>query len=392
LGREFYDKAQKIKALLQKASQTTPTPIKETPTTPTPIKETSTTPTPIKETPTTPTPIKETSITPKEEPLEATLKSDPIPKFTKVEQAFEEDEKIKEIPRKPIMNPPPPPPRAMEIDKTPQSRAQPIPKEEETTPIKKPTLPPKFTPSKVRVPPGIPEMNPESVANEEEQIIQPIIDLSASGLNLNPDDFMIKQRPKTITVVPKDAKNKLKTSPFAQVENPLKNWTPKIVPPTTLVKPKLKTSPPISAPPELSSEEFTPIAYPKQVQPSPKIPVKNTDPQTSVDPAQLVTPKSKVIAPPKSPPSEQKTAEINEPDERSLEEAKMTIQQKSTIEKSLMDLKIKKANISKISLDFDMKELTGEITSDELEEKKEKLILIKQQLDAQIKELEDMMK
>ena len=57
-----------------------------------------------------------------------------------------------------------------------------------------------------------------------------------------------------------------------------------------------------------------------------------------------------------------------------------------------MDLKIKKANISKISLDFDMKELTGEITSDELEEKKEKLILIKQQLDAQIKELEDMMK
>jgi len=415
LGREFYDKAQKIKGLLQKASQTTPTPIKETPTTPTPIKETPTTTTPIKETPITTTPIKETPITttpiketpitttpikekptttPKKEPLEATLKSEPIPKFTKVEQALEEDEKIKEIPKKPIITPPipPPPPSVMEPQKISQTRAQPIPKEEETTPIKKPTLPPKFTPSKVKVPPSIPEMNPKTITKEEEPIIQPIIDLSESGLNLNPDDFMIKQRPKTITVVPKDAKNKLKTSPFAQVENPLKNWTPKIVPPTTLVKPKLKTSLPISAPPELSSEEFTPIAYPKQVQPSPKIPVKNADPPTSVDPAQLITPKSKVIAPPKSPPSEQKTAEIKEPSDIPIKDATITTEQKSTIEKALLDLKIKKANISKLSLDFDMKELTGEITADELEEKKKKLTLIKQNLDAQLKEYEDMLK
>ena len=47
----------------------------------------------------------------------------------------------------------------------------------------------------------------------------------------------------------------------------------------------------------------------------------------------------------------------------------MDQQQKSELEKSLMDLKIKKANLSKIALDYDMKELTGEITADELNEK-----------------------
>ena len=57
-----------------------------------------------------------------------------------------------------------------------------------------------------------------------------------------------------------------------------------------------------------------------------------------------------------------------------------------------MDLKIKKANISKMSLDFDMKELTGEITSEELEEKKGKMDAIKADLNQQIKDLEQLLK
>ena len=57
-----------------------------------------------------------------------------------------------------------------------------------------------------------------------------------------------------------------------------------------------------------------------------------------------------------------------------------------------MDLKIKKTNISKMSLDFDMKELTGEITSKELEEKKNRLESIKADLNLQIKELEQLLK
>ena len=40
---------------------------------------------------------------------------------------------------------------------------------------------------------------------------------------------------------------------------------------------------------------------------------------------------------------------------------------------SLLELKIKKANISKMSIDFDMKELMGEITPIELLEKKDKI-------------------
>ena len=436
LGREFYEKAQKIKGLLQKTSQPTPTPAKETPTKtpdkeptttpekeptiPTPAKETPTKtpdkeptttpekeptiPTPAKETPTTtpdkeptttpekeptiPTPAKETptttpdkesttppekvpTIPPEKEPLEAPPKSEPLPKFAKIEQAMEEDDKIKDVPKKPTLAPPPPPPPSvMKTQKTPQAKALPVPKEEKPTPIKKPTLPPGPPPSKVKAPPSIHEMKRE----EEELIIQPKIDLS--GLNLNADDFMIKQRPKTITVVPKDAKNKLKTSPFGQVSNPSTNFIPKPVTPIKLVKPKVKPALPLKSPPEPSSQESTP----------------NTSP-TPVDPIQLITPKSKVIAPPElTPPEQEKTAEIKEPSDMPLEEAKVTTQQKSDIEKALLDLKIKKSNISKMALDFDMKELTGEITAEELEEKKKKLDLIKQNLESQIKDLEDMLK
>ncbi|MHA1104148.1 MAG: ADP-ribosylation factor-like protein [Promethearchaeota archaeon] len=376
LGREFYEKAQKIKGLLQKTSQPTPAPIREAP--PTPVKEA--TPILVKEN--SPSLVIEATTTPEKEP---------ILKFAKVEQAMEEDKKIKDAPKKPTLAHPPP--SIKEIQKTPQAKSQPIPKEEKPSPIKKPTLPPSPPPSKIKAPPSIPEMKPETFAKEGEPIIQPKIDLSESGLNLNPEDFMIKQRPKTITVIPKDAKNKLKTSPFAQVSNPSKTFTPKTVPPIKLVKPKVKTAPAIKSPPEPSSQEFTPATSPKKVQMPPKIPVKKTDPPTPVDPVQLITPKSKVIAPPIAPPPEQeKTAEIKEPSDIPLEKAKVTTQQKSNIEKSLLDLKIKKSNISKMALDFDMKELTGEITSDELEEKKKKLVLIKQKLDAQIKELEDILK
>ena len=70
----------------------------------------------------------------------------------------------------------------------------------------------------------------------------------------------------------------------------------------------------------------------------------------------------------------------------------MSTQQKADIEKSLMDLRIKKANVSKMALDFDMKELTGEITGDELNEKKERLKAVEANIDKQIEDLERMLK
>ncbi|MHA1671589.1 MAG: ADP-ribosylation factor-like protein [Promethearchaeota archaeon] len=387
LGREFFEKAQKIKGLLQENSQLTektpPKPNEKKPTPSTPAEETL--PKPNEKKPTPPTPAKKTPPKPSEK--------EPIPKFSKVEQAIKEDEKIKTVPKKPTLAPPPFPPNVIEKQKAPQVESEPIPKDEKTSPIKKPTLPPKPSVSKVKAPSSMPKMKPKTFTGEEEPIIQPKIDLSKSGLNLNPDDFMIKKRPKTITTVPKDAKTKLKTSPFAQVSNPLKDLTPKTVPPIKLIKPKVKTSSPVKAPPEISSKESIPAAPLKQVQTPPKIPIKKNVPPPPVDPVHLTTPKSKVITPPKFPPPEtEKTGKIKESSDMPLKEENLTIEQKSDIEKSLIDLKIKKANISKMALDFDMKELTGEITSDEVEEKKKKLDLIQQNLLAQIKELEDMLK
>ncbi|MHA1471786.1 MAG: hypothetical protein ACTSQW_01665, partial [Promethearchaeota archaeon] len=64
---------------------------------------------------------------------------------------------------------------------------------------------------------------------------------------------------------------------------------------------------------------------------------------------------------------------------------------KADLEKSLMDLKIKKANIAKMSLDYDMKELTGEITEEELKEKKKKVSAIEKDINVQIKEIENLL-
>ncbi|MFX0047143.1 MAG: hypothetical protein ACFE8G_03145, partial [Candidatus Hermodarchaeota archaeon] len=62
------------------------------------------------------------------------------------------------------------------------------------------------------------------------------------------------------------------------------------------------------------------------------------------------------------------------------------------LENSLMDLRIKKASITKMALDFDMKELAGEITTDELEIKKQKLKIIEANIDKQIIDLEKLLK
>ena len=65
-----------------------------------------------------------------------------------------------------------------------------------------------------------------------------------------------------------------------------------------------------------------------------------------------------------------------------------SVDQAENLKRTLIDLKIKKANLSKMALDWDMQELSGEITSQELEEKKSKLVAIEQRLDDQINQLQ----
>jgi len=382
LGKEFFEKSQKIKSMLQKLSDPQPLPPEE--------------------------PKIVESSAPSEEPTksveESKVKKPTIPEPPKPEE--------QEKPKIPIAVPPPPPPHG-------PSKAPEAPKvSEKEIVLKKPSIPPApgvlkepkliektFVPPhpKKSAPPKIPkteELKPEKAdskkieeekePSEPETLIKPKILQEKVELALNPEDFMVKPRPKTVTVVPKDAKNKLKTSPFAQVTNPTEFKTPVPVTPTKLIKAK----PHASFTP--TKKIITPI-IPKKIEVPPskvfEVPKEMIRPPTPVSPTELIKAKVVAVTPSKilstePPTTTQKTAESTV----QATSTGISMEQRASIEKSLMDLKIKKANVSKMSLDFDMKELTGEITSKELEGKKSKMEAIKADLNQQIKDLEQLLK
>ncbi len=261
--------------------------------------------------------------------------------------------------------------KALETAITPP--APPQPEQTESAKLKKPKIPEIPGMPKISKKPIMPKAlaNAEQAQKEETILIKPKIDTGKLTLKLNPEDFMIKQRPKTITSVPKDARLKLKTSPFAPVSNPAEVSQPKgPFPPTQLIKPKgpINASIPKIASP-VPDPSPPPIPTP---QPTAQIPIPAPQP--------IVSPK--IIAPvPASFASE--TA----PDVLQAQQAQQTQNLKQTI----MDLKIKKANLQKLSLEFEMQELTGEISSEELEQKKTRMNGLVQKIDQQIQELEKML-
>jgi len=382
LGKEFYEKSQKIKSMLKKLSAPQPVPPEE---------------------------AKIVGLsTPTEEPTkpveESKVKKSTVPKPPKPEE--------QEKPKVPIAVPPPPPPphgpsKAPEVSEKEISLKKPsIPPEPGA--LKKPKViektvvspPPKKSASskisKMEEPEpekaGFKKIEEEKEKSEPEALIKPKIPQEKIELALNPEDFMVKPRPKTVMVVPKDAKNKLKTSPFAQVTNPTEMKIPVPVTPTKIIKAKQ----PASFTPTKKID--APIVPKKSELPPSKvyeIPKETTQPPTSVSPTELIKPQTKFVAATPSkvlstepPTTTQKTAEPTV----QATSTEISVEQRANLEKSLMDLKIKKANISKMSLDFDMKELTGEITSEELEEKKSKMEAIRTDLNQQIKELYQLLK
>ncbi len=381
LGKEFYEKSQKIKSMLQKLSAPQPVASEK----PELVESPAPTEEPIK-------PVEESKV-----------KKPTIPEPPKTEE--------KEKPKVPIAVPPPPPPPG--LSKEPGASEKEIGLKKPSIPtapgaLKKPKLiekavipphpeelaPPKIPktedsePEKV----GFKKIEEEKETSEPEALIKPKIPQEKIELALNPEDFMVKPRPKTVMVVPKDAKNKLKTSPFAQVTNPTESKIPVPVTPTKLIKAK----PPASFTP---AKKIDASIIPKKNEVTPskvfEVPKEITQPPTPVSPTELIKPKAKVVTVTPSkiistdpPKTTQKTAEIT----IQATSTEISIEQRANLEKSLMDLKIKKANISKMSLDYDMKELTGEITSEELEEKKGKMEAIKANLNQQIKELEQLLK
>jgi len=337
LGKEFYEKSQKIKTMVQQASTPQKAPIQEA--------KSIEPPKPKEEPP-----------KPKEEPQKP--KKIETPASPKVEGLVK--------PKIPVAVPPPsgPPKKieTVEIKEHPKISEKPLGKETLTKP------------------------------SESEIIIKPKIQATNMGLNLNPEDFMIKQRPKTVVNVPKDAKNKLKTSPFAHVSNPgvSKNIVP--VTPTELIKPKTPSGfipPSKSIKPKVQPKPITPIKQP------PEILKKSTIPPIPVSPTALIKPnhqpttekliKEEVLKESPAIPQKEEVSSVQAPS------GTVDAHQKAELEKSLMDLKIKRANTTKMSLDFDMKELTGEITSEELAEKKQKLKTIEANIDQQIKDLEKLL-
>ena len=204
---------------------------------------------------------------------------------------------------------------------------------------------------KVSVPPPLKKEKEEVKIEEKveekiEKVEKEAVKKPETKIEISPEEFMVKDRPKVVLSVPKGAKAKLKTSPYSQVSN-------------APVAEELKEKPKIT-------EEKTPA-----LEEETKIKVE----------------KAKVEEIKVEPP-----APASEPPRIDLSESLVTNQQKSDIEKTIMDLKIKKANLSKIALDLEMKELTGDISTEEMKEKKARLDKIKSDIDNQIKDLEELLK
>jgi len=344
LGREFYEKAQKIKDMLKKVGAT---PAPEAPTEP----KTPAAPAPVQPAPTPPAP---------EAPTEPKTPAAPAPVQPAPPPPAPEAPAAPKTPAAPAPVQPTPPPPAPEA---PSKPASPQPSQVKPIKVKKPFsgIPgiPNFSiPIKKQKP--IPKALSQANKSIKEQgvLIKPKIPQKNLGLQLNPEDFMIKQRPKTVSVVPKDARSKLKTSPYAHVTNPVELARSKSpVAPIKLMKEKE-----LSAPKQTIKPATPTIPQQPSIQAKPEVPKQPTQPAQAPPISEVKLPGNVVDA-----------------------------QQRHNIEQTLMDLKIKKANIQKMALDFDMQELSGEITTEQLNQKKQRLEILEKKIEDQISNLEKLL-
>ena len=279
------------------------------------------------------------------------------------------DNEVEEKPEKAPQGPPPAPKTETPEAEIPEPSA-PADNEVEEKPEKAPQGPPltpKSEPAKTVNKPKKPE-----IKNLEKPKVKKI-----SGLKLNPADFMVKSKPKSITSVPKDAKNKLKTSPFEHVKNPEKKKKRKAVSPTELIKATPKKKPQKPAKPKPQSPTVTkPIKPPADIQPQ-----KSPEEEKSVEPT---TSKASAAQTTETPAAVESTTST--PSTEGIDP-----QQKKDLKKTLVSLKIKKTDIENMALDFEMKELSGEITGEELEQKKARLEAMEQKIEKRIKDIQDML-
>jgi small GTP-binding protein len=191
------------------------------------------------------------------------------------------------------------------------------------------------------------------------------------GLKLNPEDYMVKIRPKTLGDIPKDARSKLKTSAFGHVENlPKKIDKVDLDQPTKPIDIKVSENSSNVKPPSRPSELF--YANNQAITPQPPVTSKI---KSSVETEELAG------------------LEKSSHEPKVLEKPSHIIDKKQTEHamKTLIELKLKKADLYKMKLDFDMKELNGEISGEELEEKKKKISEYEEKVEIQIQELQKLL-
>ncbi len=192
---------------------------------------------------------------------------------------------------------------------------------------------------------------------KQEGLKKPEIAQEPTSLKLKPEDFMVKIRPKRVVTVPKEAKSQLKISPYGQIKSDAEQ----------------KITKPLSATPSLKIKSNVIKTQPEQpfVQ--------------KIDEKPLEMKYQKVLKEESEgiPPLETSTT---------TEAISITNRyQNEDLKKQLLDIKIKKANLNKMALDYDMQELQGEISAEELEEKKKKITLLVKKLDDQIYEIQNLL-
>jgi small GTP-binding protein len=188
---------------------------------------------------------------------------------------------------------------------------------------------------------------------DQKNILETQKEVKKQVLKLNPEDFMVKIRPKTIGVVPKDAKSKLKMDAYGHVKN---------------IK-SLEQTASISQYQNRKSKEFFPI----EESSSNQIPFNQKE-NKEVD--KFTTP---TTYPQDFVNLTQKSSTI---DSNQIE----------NIKRNLIELKMRKAELYKKRADLEMKELEGKISKVNLEEKKKEISKYKKRINEKILDLEKILK
>jgi len=210
-----------------------------------------------------------------------------------------------------------------------------------------------------------PQVSPKKPVKEQNIVIESQPTNNEIGLKLNPEDFMVKIKPKTIGAVPKGAKSKLKTSAFGHVKNipssiPREPLSIEVTEETSTVKSPSRPSDLLSKDTQSISMQPSVTQEPVKSNEIPKKDIPETVPKEVIEPVQ---PTSTI-------------------DEKQIDHAN----------KMLIELKLKKADLNKMALDFEMKELRGEITEKDLKEKKKKIEEYEKKINSQIKDLNKILK